>query len=441
MERPEPGDSDLVAQLTGVRSSKPTFYPQYRDTAESLNRSITALESASSALTSVATGPEPLAEVFVAAAARIFDAPWALLLVDHEAFAASPHLAVATRDGPAGIEEARRFVDAAPLDPNASSLQGMTDVLAVPLTWDGGGRGWLATGLPVSRAPDETDRSLLSTLGHQLVAAVRSAHLFVQAAQLRDEADRLYREAAEHSLSLAKANRRLRHISLELARAREQELINGERQRIARDLHDTVAQQVLAIGMKIEWCRASVEGTAMESWLLEAKELARATVGGIRAAISDLTSEEPAVPGGFITSLEQVAVEFRQADFDVVLQLPRNVPSVPLLTGRALVMVVHEALANVAFHANATAAWIQVGHRGHQLRLAVDDNGAGDPVALREHLRSALNRTGQGYHRGLVNSYLRVRGLGGSLSIQRSGRGGVRILAVVPLDIDLGEGD
>jgi signal transduction histidine kinase len=436
----EPADDDVVAKLTGVRSSKPNYYSQYRDTAHSLNRSVRALESASSALASVAAGPEQLVEVLVGSALQVFDAPWALVLVDHEAFAASPHLALTT-DGRAGTDSvpiaASRFVDAAFRDQALAVPEVHDDFLAVLLRWEDGGSGWLATGLPAGRVPDEMDRSLLSTLGHQVVAAVRSAHLFAQAEQLRDQASQLYVDAADHARSLAEVNEQLRHVRLELARAREQQLINQERERIARDLHDMVAQQVLALGMKIEWCRASVQGTSVDAQLLEAKELARATVERIRATIFDLTSEDASAPNGLVACLDALVVEFRRANLDVMLETKSHIPGVPLATRRALVAVAHEALANVAFHANATSAWIQVEQHEGGLQIAVDDNGAGVASALRDHLRLELYRAGESRHRGLANSYIRLHELGGMLEIEPSEHGGIRMVAVVPTDLNV----
>jgi signal transduction histidine kinase len=437
----EPADDDVVAKLTGVRSSKPNYYSQYRDTAHSLNRSVRALESASSALASVAAGPEQLVEVLVGSALQVFDAPWALVLVDHEAFANSPHLTITTTDGRAGTDSvpiaASRFVDAAFRDQALAVPEVQDDFLAVLLRWEDGGSGWLATGLPAGRVPDEMDHSLLSTLGHQMVAAVRSAHLFAQAEQLRDQASQLYVEASNHARSLAEINERLRHVRLELARAREQQLINQERERIARDLHDMVAQQVLALGLKIEWCRAAVQGTSVEAQLLEAKELARATIERIRATIFDLTSEDASAPNGLVACLDALVVEFRRANLDVVLETMSLIPGIPLTTRRALVAVAHEALANVAFHANATSAWIQVEQHEGGLQLAVDDNGAGGAGALRDHLRLGLYRAGESRHRGLANSYLRLQELGGTLEIKQSEHGGIRIVAIVPADLNV----
>ena len=59
------GESQALAQLTGVRSSKPSYYREYRHTSASLDRSIRALASTSRALTAIASGAARLVEDFL----------------------------------------------------------------------------------------------------------------------------------------------------------------------------------------------------------------------------------------------------------------------------------------------------------------------------------------------------------------------------------------
>ncbi len=430
MASPDPVDNDLVARLTGVRSSKPSYYRQYRHTAESLDRSIRALESASVLLSRVPAGPEQLVDGFVDAAAGIFDAPWAVLLAEHPAFAAEHHVAAAAVEGgnhrpvPRAAERFLRLVASDPVAAAGPS----PDWLAVSLAWDdNGGRGWLATGLPIEREADDTDRALLSTLGHQLVAAVRSAYLLVQAEQLRAEAGNVRRE---------------------LARVREQELVERERQRIARDLHDTVAQQVLGIGMKLEWCRRAVEGDAavggapgqVEEQLVEARELARATVGRIRTTIAELTSDLPSRTGGLTAALREVVAEFGHRGPELVWREPAGLPAIPASSERAVVMVVREAVANAVVHARATQVLVGVDCGKDRLVVTVSDDGCGDPAALQTQLRDAIRTSGGGYHRGLANVYARVVEVGGSLAIEPAPSGGIQIAVAVPTDAHLVSG-
>lgn len=414
---PEPASEDeLIALLTGVRSSKPSYYRQYRHTAESLDRSIRALESASGALSDVVVGPEQLADHFVLAAVRIFDAPWAVLVVDHPAFEGDrPSVAVATVEGlrPPGERPAvvQRLLEAAGGDP-------VEKWLSVPLGWPDG-HGWLVTGLPLGRLADDTDRALLATLGHQVVVSVRSTQLFGQAERLRAEASDVRRQ---------------------LAAVQAREMVDREREHLARDLHDTVAQQVLAIGMKLEWCRGVVNDDEVAGALLETRELARETVSRIRTTIAELTSERDSSSTGFADRLEAVVQEFEGRGPSLELRAPAMFPAMPASTERAMAMVIREAIANAVVHGRATHVIIAVTVDGDHLMVGVTDDGQGRARDLKRHLDQSLRLRGGGYGRGLVNMYLRVKEVGGTLEIDHGGgpeRSGVALRAVVPLGADL----
>src|SRR4249920_1993202 len=92
-------ESQALAQLTGVRSSKLSYYREYRHTSASLDRSIRALASTSKALTAIGSGAARLVEDFLPAVAETLEADWAALVASHPAFPGSPYQLMATRDG------------------------------------------------------------------------------------------------------------------------------------------------------------------------------------------------------------------------------------------------------------------------------------------------------------------------------------------------------
>ena len=214
---------DVLARLTGVRTSKLSFYKQYRRTSESLDRSILALASVSKALTAVDAGPASLVESFLPAVVETMGAQWAALVAEYSAFPEQPYARMATREGLLALPDLPAEVLALLQEPPPAGSHSPADCHdvaghCVPLRWDSGW-GWLAVGLPDSRT-DDTDAALMTTLAHQVVAAVQASYLLVERERLRAVASAAYEDASAHAQRLARTNRALRQARSALARAR-----------------------------------------------------------------------------------------------------------------------------------------------------------------------------------------------------------------------------
>ena len=409
---------DILARLIGVRSSKLSFYDKYRHTSASLDRSVRTLASTSRALTAISAGPVRLVEGFVPAVAATLDAEWAALVAGHRAFPEQPYVVVGERHGPM----------TGPAVPSLAHLTGQGDAQevclpagqrAVPLHWAEDGWGWLVVQLPTDRSTDDTDAAILATLANQVVAAVQSSHLLA--------------EVSAYARRLATTNEQLRQTRLALDHAREQEIVETERERLARELHDSVAQRVLAIGMALEWCRGVATDDLLRSRLGEAQEMARCTVGTIRNAIFELSASDDLLPGGLVPSIRAMAVQLAVDGPAVTVHRAGTVVRLPRSTERALLIVVREALSNVVLHSSATRATVRVGYGPDAVVLEVADDGRGDPEQLSRCLHEAL-RSQSGYHRGLAFVYGRIRELGGQLKVSAARGGGVRLTVRVPID-------
>ena len=68
-----------------------------------------------------------------------------------------------------------------------------------------------------------------------------------------------WRGAERRAAEMARRNGQLRRAREHLARVRQAELVSAERHRIARDLHDSVAQCLVGIGMHLEWCHRHLD--------------------------------------------------------------------------------------------------------------------------------------------------------------------------------------
>ncbi|MGV1007555.1 MAG: hypothetical protein ACOYBY_02980 [Dermatophilaceae bacterium] len=177
-----------LAQLTGVRSSKTSYYREYRHTCASLDRSIRALASTSTALTAIASGAGRLVADFLPAVAETLGADWAALVASHPAFPASPYRLVATRDGVVGSSE---HADLGLLGQQAGPLRSGSVAPRTarswvrPVRWADDGWGWLAVEMPGRGGATDTDGAILATLAHLVVAAVQNSQLLAERERLR----------------------------------------------------------------------------------------------------------------------------------------------------------------------------------------------------------------------------------------------------------------
>lgn len=152
-----------------------------------------------------------------------------------------------------------------------------------------------------------------------------------------------------------------------------------ERNRLARDLHDTVKQQVFALGMQIGAAQAMLDGgpTEARKRLAEAEALVRQIQQELVTIIKEL---QPASPNGkgFEQALrEHVANWSRQSGVAADVQLDEGLALAPEAE-HAFLRITQEALSNVSRHGRATRATVRL-KRGEEGRvtLSVEDDGAG----------------------------------------------------------------
>jgi signal transduction histidine kinase len=424
---------DRLEQLTGMRSSKGSFYAEYSRTAAALNRAIQALEAISSALCTTTSGPRALAHAVLDAAAGQLGAPWTVMVVTGQLLPAFPP--VIARD-PAGAflvgrdplpAELGELVDAVLGSAPAAATTPRDRTLVAPMALGGVLVGALVAAVPGDRPVDEIDVSILHTLANQAVVALRNAGLF-------EESERLRAQAERHSSDLEQRNRQLQAARRRLLEAEQRQLLHEERSRIARELHDSVAQNLLGIGMTVEWCRPLVEQhPEVHERLGAAKELARAAVEQVRAAIFALSSSDDRPDGELPAALDRLGRSFdRLADLKVTVRVEGTQRLLDPEVEQALYLIGREAMFNVARHGRASGMTVTVGYEPRRVRLTLRDDGLGDAAALRARLAQS-QRAADGHHRGLVNMAERARRLGGELRITRARGGGIRLGVTVPL--------
>lgn len=216
-------------------------------------------------------------------------------------------------------------------------------------------------------------------------------------------------------------NRMAEHLQ-SLLHDRQQLAVVDERNRLARDLHDSVKQQVFATAMQVAAARALIDRdpAAAQQRLAQAEHL----VGQAQQELNDLIGElRPAALGdkGLAPALRELATDWsRNSNIKADVRV-RGEQRTSLEVEQAFFRVAQEALSNVARHSGATSVDLRLAWEGDTLTLAIEDNGRGFDVAKRD---------GTGI--GMRSMRERVEALGGTLLVYGLSTG-TRIEARVPV--------
>jgi signal transduction histidine kinase len=202
----------------------------------------------------------------------------------------------------------------------------------------------------------------------------------------------------------------------------------GERLRIARELHDTLAHSLVAINV-----RAGVAADLHDSQdptvaLRDIKAASATALRDLRATLGLLREPDDAVPTAPALNLESLPgliENARSAGLRADAQVAIDGATVPAAIGRAAFRIVQEALTNVLRHAEASSALVRVAARSDVLTIEVTDNG-------RTHT------TAEAPGHGLRGMAERAAAVGGHLDVGPRKQGGWRVSAELPLD-DSGE--
>lgn len=188
--------------------------------------------------------------------------------------------------------------------------------------------------------------------------------------------------------------------------------LQNERQRMARELHDTLAQGVAGLVLQLEAVKAHLDAqrtTRAANIVEQALARARNTLAESRAAIDDLR----AAPANLDESVRDRTDRFTQAT-GVPCQVEISIHDNLLpdeITNHAF-HILGEALTNVARHAQATQVSVKWLVQNHALELEVRDNGKGFDMAQ--------NTSG---HYGLIGMHERARLSGGELTVESNANG------------------
>jgi two-component system NarL family sensor kinase len=212
---------------------------------------------------------------------------------------------------------------------------------------------------------------------------------------------------------------RLAEDAMGLARAEE-------RARLAREIHDTLAQGLTAIALNIEGAMHRLETNPDQARerLERALAMARENLEDARRSVLDLRGAAQLEGKPLAEALAGLARAFTSDTGIPATVQASNLDGLPLRTESELFRIAQEALTNVRKHARAHSVEIALRRRGTTLTLSVRDDGRGFSVT----------RGAQGDGQGVVGMRERARLLGGRLQISSAPGQGTRVTARVPLE-------
>jgi nitrate/nitrite-specific signal transduction histidine kinase len=271
----------------------------------------------------------------------------------------------------------------------AMRQEGLTHLALAPLRMGERAQGLICLGFRGRRRFHQPELDTLSRLGGQVSIAIENARLYEQAQQLA---------------------------------------VLEERERIARELHDSLAQALGYIGFKASLALEELDSqdlTGVRNELAHMEGVAQDAYTDVRASILDLRSASPGQ--GLIPTLTEYLKKFSlETGIETEISVPEGTsPHLTPATEIQLIRVIQEALTNVRRHAVATRAVVRfVCGRDGSTVVSVEDNGRGFDLA------EAMSRAGS--HFGLQTMRERTESVGGTLEIGAAPGRGTKVIAAFP---------
>jgi signal transduction histidine kinase len=219
----------------------------------------------------------------------------------------------------------------------------------------------------------------------------------------------------------------LQRTQAELASAEREAGSLAERQRLAREIHDTLAQGFVSIVLHLEAAEQALPAglPVVQQHLGQAKTTARQSLAQAREVVQDLRAQ-PVEGSPLPEAIRQVVQNWAEATgMATTVAITGDVRPMHPDVEVTLLRAVQEALANVRKHASASRLAVTLSYMGDEVVLDVQDDGIGIGAAATDPLLSS------GY--GLTAMRERVEQLHGSLLIESSPGEGTTLVVEIPL--------
>ncbi len=192
----------------------------------------------------------------------------------------------------------------------------------------------------------------------------------------------------------------------------------ADRERIALDLHDSVIQDLFAVGLTLQGLSQRETDPGISDALIGTVGRIDACIDSLRQFIFDTGTRDDDVTFGDAAAelIEELSASF-DADVDVVVDVA---PSARTAQREDLMLVLKEAASNVLRHAQASTIHVSLRRDPQGLVLAISDDGVGfDPATVQRGM-------------GLANLQTRVENMRGTMAIQSEPGRGTTVYATIP---------
>ncbi|OPJ59402.1 sensor histidine kinase [Clostridium oryzae] len=223
-----------------------------------------------------------------------------------------------------------------------------------------------------------------------------------------------------------KTQKILKELELAYDKVEELTLIN-ERQRMARDLHDTLSQGLAGIIMQLEAVNANLKinnTKRAQEIVLKAMKHARKTLADSRMVISDLRFKTE-TNIDFAKAIENEINGFKVIS-NVLLSTKINIQSeISINTLKHILYIVREALNNIAKHAKAKNAILEINEINNIINIKVSDDGIGFDINILDKLFG---------HYGIQGITERVKAINGEIKIITKRKHGTNLEITIPIE-------
>jgi two-component system nitrate/nitrite sensor histidine kinase NarX len=238
-------------------------------------------------------------------------------------------------------------------------------------------------------------------------------------------------EPAPDVLALLKSVGELLGLALDNARLEAENLratLTQERQMMAAEVHDSVAQSLAFVKMRMPLLHDAMvarDDARAQQYFDDVRGAVTQAHSSLRGILTHFRS--PMDPQGLLHALGACTETFRRSS-GAELEFVNELPNLKLAPEREAQVfhIVQEALTNVARHAAAQHAWLHVGPgRRGEVEIVVEDDGGGLPPTA----------PGAGQHYGMEIMLERARRIGGTLEVGARASGGTRVRLAFPLEV------
>ncbi len=304
--------------------------------------------------------------------------------------------------------------------------------------------GIFYTLIVTSNPPPDAIIWIILSMSLAILSVGYSTYLMTRLLHQRYEREHVFIELEDAHRQLAEAHRQL-----ERSAERDAELaVLSERNRLAREMHDTIGHALVLIAVKLEAAQRlrAVNPERADHEIEVTKGIVRSTMSDLRVSLADLRA--PAAQQCALgEALARRAYESgERAGFSVYADLQAEPVQLSQPLYEALYRVGTEALANIEKHAHASSVTLSLIQQAETLVLRVEDDGVGLPtlVASGSHTTSIgqvdmlSHPSSPPGHYGITGMRERVEALGGTLTLRTRPSGGTMVEASVPTNAPYG---